>query len=116
MGELGTCARCGADYPWPLGQACVKARSPRSRFATTTYSEFAAWLAREHETRAALGSTPLVKSELVDFIVAYAELPQRERMERPKAKRSVRGRWATPAELEMGRSSLMRPRARRVDG
>lgn len=112
MGELGTCARCGAAYPWPLGTACSWAESRRARgrnySRATMTGDLAAWIAREQETRAALGSTPLVQSEVIDWMLAYAQTPYRERMARAVARRSRRGRWATPSELELGRSILMR--------
>lgn len=66
MGETGACDRCGAAYPWPREALCSR---PHGQGRGYRYAipggEEARRHAREQETRAALGTTPITQSDLI---------------------------------------------------
>ncbi len=76
MGEEGTCVRCGDGWPWSSEAACYKRGGRSSNLSVA--SELAQRLAREIETRAALGTTPISRDEVIE-IVLREPLPRQGR-------------------------------------
>ncbi len=72
MGETGECVRCGAGYPWPAVDCTRPHGKGRGYCYAVKGGEFAGWLAREGETRHALGTTPITRTELIDIVMRGA--------------------------------------------
>lgn len=83
LAEDGACERCRVAYPWPSPEC----RAGRARSSTPFRHPHKSivtpeWMRVEIETRAALGTTPLSRDEIIDRVLEL-RIPQRKEQPRP---------------------------------